>query len=292
MNQEKKRNLSESVSARLVVSTISALIVAINLNSFVQAGDLFPGGFTGLTRLIMRCSWEFFGVELPFGPINIAINALPALFCLKYVGKRFTLWSCFVIVLTSVFTDLVPSVPITEDPLLVAVFGGLINGVSIGICLYVRITSGGTDFIAIPLMERWNVSTWNYILAGNVVMLIVAGALFGWDSALYSIIFQFASTQVVRVMDPDSTQVTVLIVTGRESAGGVCAQIQELHHTATLVEGVGLYNGDRCVLIYTVVYVGEVRKMTRMVRGADPNAFINVLRTERLAGNFYRRPRN
>ena len=61
-------------------------------------------------------------------------------------------------------------------------------------------------------------------------------------------------------MDPDSTQVTVLIVTGRESAGGVCAQIQELHHTATLVEGVGLYNGDRCVLIYTVVYVGEVRE--------------------------------
>ena len=174
MNQENKRNLSESVTARLVVSTISALIVAINLNSFVQAGDLFPGGFTGLTRLIMRCSWEFFGVELPFGPINIAINALPALFCLKYVGKRFTLWSCFVIVLTSVFTDLVPSVPITEDPLLVAVFGGLINGVSIGICLYVRITSGGTDFIAIPLMERWNVSAWNYILAGNVVMLIVA----------------------------------------------------------------------------------------------------------------------
>ena len=163
--------------------------------------------------------------------------------------------------------------------MLVAVFGGLINGVSIGICLYVRITSGGTDFIAIPLMERWNVSTWNYILAGNVVMLLIAGALFGWESALYSIIFQFASTQVVRVMDPEST-------------GGVCAQIQELHHTATLVEGVGLYNGERCVLIYTVVYVGEVRKMTRMVHQADPKAFINVLRTERLAGNFYRRPRD
>lgn len=178
MNQIKKRDLAESVVARLIISTISALIVAVNLNSFVQAGDLFPGGFTGLTRLIMRCAWEFAGVELPFGPINIAINALPALFCLKYVGKRFTLWSCFVIVLTSIFTDLVPSFPITEDPLLVAVFGGLINGVSIGICLYVRITSGGTDFIAIPLMERWNVSTWNYILAGNVVMLLIAGALF------------------------------------------------------------------------------------------------------------------
>lgn len=54
MNQIKKRDLAESVVARLIISTISALIVAVNLNSFVQAGDLFPGGFTGLTRLIMR----------------------------------------------------------------------------------------------------------------------------------------------------------------------------------------------------------------------------------------------
>lgn len=80
MNEEKKRNLSESVAARLVISFISAIIVAVNLNSFVQAGDLFPGGFTGLTRLIMRCAWEFAGVELPFGPINIAFNVIPALF--------------------------------------------------------------------------------------------------------------------------------------------------------------------------------------------------------------------
>lgn len=56
MNQIKKRDLAESVVARLIISTISALIVAVNLNSFVQAGDLFPGGFTGLTRLIMRCA--------------------------------------------------------------------------------------------------------------------------------------------------------------------------------------------------------------------------------------------
>lgn len=62
MNQIKKRDLAESVVARLIISTISALIVAVNLNSFVQAGDLFPGGFTGLTRLIMRCAWEFAGV--------------------------------------------------------------------------------------------------------------------------------------------------------------------------------------------------------------------------------------
>ena len=276
---------------RLVVIVISAVIMSVNLKSFVQAGDLFPGGFTGLTRLIQRCALKL-GVEVPFGPINLLLNAVPAAVSYKLVGKRFTLYSCLSIVLVSVITDLLPSVPITEDLLLISVFGGLLSGFSVSLLLRVRVTSGGTDFIAIPLSERKNVDAWNYILCGNVVMLTVAGLLFGWDKALYSIVFQFASTQVIRFMDPESRRATLFIVTGRESAGGVCAQIQDTHHTANLVEGVGLYNGEPCVMIYSVVDYGQIRQLTRKVREADPNAFVNVLRTEQLHGNFYRRPRD
>ena len=277
---------------RVLVITLSSLIVALNLKSFVAAGDLFPGGFTGLTRLIQRCALEFTGVELPFGPINLAINAIPALISLKLVGKRFTLYSMLTIVLTSIFTDLVPAFAITEDTLLICVFGGMINGFACSMCLWVRVTSGGTDFIAIPLSERKNVDAWGYIFAGNVVMLTVAGALFGWDKALYSIFYQYASTQVIKMLDPDGRRATLLIITGRESAGGVCAQIQDTNHTATLIEGVGLYNGDPCVMIYSVVSDSEVRSLARKIRQSDPKAFVNVLRTERVVGKFYRRPRD
>lgn len=287
----KQSRLQEAV-IRLLVVTVSSLIMAVNLKSFVQTGDLFPGGFTGITRLLQRCALEFVGVELPFAPINLALNAVPAAISYKLVGKRFTLYSCLSIVLVSLFTDLVPSMPITQDILLICVFGGLINGFAISLCLRVRITSGGTDFIAIALSERKNIDAWNYILCGNVIMLAVAGWLFGWDKALYSIIFQFTSTQVIRMMDPESKRATLFIVTGRESAGGVCAQIQDTHHTATLVEGVGLYNGEPCVMIYSVVASGQLRQLTRKVREADPKAFVNVLRTEQLHGNFYRRPRD
>lgn len=287
----KQSRLQEAV-IRLLVVTVSSLIMAVNLKSFVQTGDLFPGGFTGITRLLQRCALEFVGVELPFAPINLALNAVPAAISYKLVGKRFTLYSCLSIVLVSLFTDLVPSMPITQDILLICVFGGLINGFAISLCLRVRITSGGTDFIAIALSERKNIDAWNYILCGNVIMLAAAGWLFGWDKALYSIIFQFTSTQVIRMMDPESKRATLFIVTGRESAGGVCAQIQDTHHTATLVEGVGLYNGEPCVMIYSVVASGQLRQLTRKVREADPKAFVNVLRTEQLHGNFYRRPRD
>lgn len=277
---------------RVLVITLSSLIVAINMNTFVAAGDLFPGGFTGISRLIQRCALEFGGVELPFAPLYLACNAIPAAISYKVVGKRFTLYSCLTIVLTSFFTDLVPAMSITEDVLLISIFGGIVNGFSGSLCLWVRVTSGGTDFIAISLSERKNVDAWNYILCGNVIMLMAAGYLFGWDKALYSMLFQYATTQVVRMLDPDGRRATLLIITGRESAGGVCAQIQDTNHTATLIEGVGLYNGEPCVMIYSVVNDSEVRSLARKIRHSDPKAFVNVLRTERVVGKFYRRPRD
>ena len=277
---------------RVGMIALSSLIVAINLKSFVAAGDLFPGGFTGITRLIQRCALEFAEVELPFAPINLTLNAIPAAISFKLVGKRFTLYSCLTIVLTSIFTDLIPAFAITEDKLLICIFGGIINGFAGCLCLWVRVTSGGTDFIAISLSERKNVDAWNYILCGNVIMLMIAGALFGWEKALYSMLFQYATTQVIRMLDPDGRRATLLIITGRESAGGVCAQIQDTNHTATLIEGVGLYNGDPCVMIYSVVSDSEVRSLARKIRHSDPKAFVNVLRTNRVSGNFYRRPRD
>ena len=286
-----KTGLKEFV-IRVLVITLSSLIVAVNLNSFVAAGDLFPGGFTGVTRLIQRCALEFAGVELPFGPINLTLNAIPAFISFKLVGKRFTLYSCLTIVLTSIFTDLVPALDITEDILLISIFGGMISGFAGCLCLWVRVTSGGTDFIAIALSERKNVDAWSYIFCGNVVLLAIAGYLFGWDRALYSMLYQYACTQVIKMLDPDGRRATLLIVTGRESAGGVCAQIQDTNHTATLVEGVGLYNGDPCVMIYSVVADSQVRSLVRRVRQSDPKAFVNVLRTNRVSGNFYRRPRD
>lgn len=72
----KQSRMQEAV-IRLLVVTVSSLIMALNLKSFVQTGDLFPGGFTGITRLLQRCALEFAGIEIPFSPINLALNAVP-----------------------------------------------------------------------------------------------------------------------------------------------------------------------------------------------------------------------
>ena len=79
---DQRARLREFV-VRVGMIALSSLIVAVNLKSFVAAGDLFPGGFTGISRLIQRCALEFAGIELPFGPINLALNAIPAFISFK-----------------------------------------------------------------------------------------------------------------------------------------------------------------------------------------------------------------
>ena len=274
---------------RLLLIVFASIIMAANIQSFVDAGGLFPGGFNGLTLLIQRSAQQFAGITLPFTAINFALNAVPAVISFKMIGKRFTMYSCLVIVLSSILTDLIPAMPITNDILLICIFGGIFNGLAISLCLLGGATSGGTDFISVAISERLGVDAWNYIFFGNCVMLAVAGLLFGWDKALYSIIFQFASTQVVHMLDLRFKRTTLFIISNRAVA--IYEEIKDTtNHGATLFRGTGLYNGEERDLIYSVISGDQVKQITRAVHDIDPHAFINILKTDQVAGNFYRKP--
>lgn len=70
---------------------IASLIMSVNIKSFVRAGNLIPGGFTGLSLLLQRSAFEFLGVSLPYSFINIALNAVPAFIGFKMIGKSVTI---------------------------------------------------------------------------------------------------------------------------------------------------------------------------------------------------------
>ena len=283
------RQSTRQMCKRLFLVILASVVMSANIQSFVDAGGLFPGGFTGLTLLIQRSAQQFAGIALPFTAINFALNAIPAVISYKFIGRWFTLYSCLAIVLSSVLTDLIPPMPLTNDILLVCIFGGIFNGLAISLCLLGGATSGGTDFISVALSERLGVDAWNYIFFGNCVMLVVAGLLFGWDKALYSIIFQFASTQIVHTLDLRFKRTTLFIISNR--AFEVYERIKDTtHHGATLFRGTGLYNGEERDMIYSVISGDQVKQITRAVHEIDPKAFINILKTDHVAGNFYRKP--
>lgn len=138
-----KFNAREDIK-RILVVCLASVIMALNIKSFVRTGGLYPGGATGLALLIQRAVEMFFDLTLPYTLINILLNAIPIWIGFRFIGKKFTLYSCLMIVLTSVLTDMLPGYAITYDTLLISIFGGLINGCVISLCLMVNATSGGT----------------------------------------------------------------------------------------------------------------------------------------------------
>lgn len=274
---------------RIFVICVASVIMAVNIKTFVRTGGLYPGGATGLTILIQGIAERFFNIAIPYTVINLLLNMIPIYIGFRFIGKKFTLYSCLMILLTSVLTDIIPAYVITYDTLLISIFGGMINGFVISMCLLMNATTGGTDFIAIFLSEKKGVDSWNFILGFNVIILLLAGILFGWDKALYSIIFQFSSTQVLHMIYTRYQKQTLFIVTNK--AREVCEVIYEVSkHGVTILEGEGFYERHERDVVYSVVSKEESKRVIHAVKKVDKDAFVNALRTEELSGRFYQKP--
>ena len=274
---------------------LGAILMAFNINTFVHAGGLIPGGFTGLTLLIQEIFSRYLNIAIPYSIVLYTLNAVPAAFCFRFVGKKFTLYSVLMVIISGLLTDLMPKMFIAalqfHDILLSAVFGGILNAIAIVLCLYAGATSGGTDFIAIFLSEKYRKDAWNYIFAGNCVILVVAASIFTLERALYSIIFQFTTTMVLNSLYRAYQQKTLLIITTRPME--VYRVIREkTHHGATSFNGIGLYNMGERQLLYSVIYSNEVAPVIKEIQLVDSGAFINVIKTEQINGRFFRQPKD
>ena len=279
----------KSDTRTIIAVIIGAAIMAINLKTFINQGNLVPGGANGIVVLAQRLTNKFYGIQIPFTPLSIAINALPAWLAFRTVGKKFTLYSCLCIVLMSFLTDMIPARAITEDPLLIAVFGGLINGAAISLILNAGASSGGSDFVAMYFSVKKGIRTWNYVLLFNACLILISGVQFGMDSALYTIIFQFCQTQVLNTLYKRYTKKCVLVVTDRPEA--VSDEIMAItHHGSTIWKAEGAYTHLDHYLIYVVVGADEIQQLRRHVRGVDSHAFINVMNSDSVSGNFYMKP--
>ena len=285
---ELKINYKKEIKT-IIALTLASCIMAFNLKSFVQTGGLFPGGFSGLTVLIQRVAELFFDFHIPYSALYLPLNLIPAFIGLKFISVRFTLYSFYVVALSGVLTDLFPTFTITYDTLLIAIFGGILIAVAVSICLIFEASGGGTDFISIYFSEKKGIDAWNYIFAGNVVILITAGLLFGFDKALYSIIHQYTSTQVIQMMFKRYQKDTLLIIT--ELPGAVYGRIREItKHDATLIEATGCFEGAPRNILYSVIGREQVDVVIAAIKEIDPKAFINVINTEQINGRFYKKP--
>lgn len=120
-----KLEIRRDVKVQLWLS-LPSILYAINVNVFVNAGNLLPGGATGFPCCYSHICRTFLHISVPYSLFSIVLNAVPATICYRVVGKKYTLRSVLCIFVMSIAVDMIPSHFITDDLLLIAIFGGLL----------------------------------------------------------------------------------------------------------------------------------------------------------------------
>ena len=224
-----------------------------------------------------------------YSVLYIALNIPAVILVMKTVGKKFTIISLVDVVFTSLFVGILPKFHITNDFLLAAVFGGIINGFSNSLVLAADGSGGGIDFITIYAAKKYKKSFWNEAMLINATIIAIAALAFGLEAALYSIIYQFVCTQVINFADSRYKRSSLIIIS--EKSEEICnAVYRDFHHTVTIWQGVGGYTSSNRRVLYTVCGQYETNALVTKILSIDPKAFVNVTQSQKVIGNFHEKP--
>ena len=172
-----------------------------------------------------------------------------------------------------IFVNLIQNTQVTESDLLATVFGGIILGFGVGLILRNDGALDGTEILSISIAKKLGFSVGEIIMFFNFFIYSAAGFLYGWDSAMYSILTYFIAYRVIDiVLEGLNSSKSIYIVTNFAKEIGDSI-IKELNISVTYMKGKGGYSGKEQTIIYCVVSRLEIAKIKTLIRENDPSAF-------------------
>lgn len=266
----------------------SALLQAFVIQAFIRPSNLLSSGFTGVAILIEKIV-SLYGKTFSTSLGMLVLNIPVAILCSRSISMRFTFYSLIQVLLASFFLKVCQFQPFFDDIMLNVIFGGFLYGMAAVIALRGNASTGGTDFIALYVSNKTGRSIWEYVFAGNVVILCIFGTMFGWLYAGYSILFQFISTKTISAFHHRYDRVTLQITTANAEEL-IKAYIENYRHGISCIDAIGGYSHKKMYLLHTVVSSYEVSDIVILLREKDPHVIINMLKTENFFGTFYQAP--
>ena len=276
----------EKYAEKFSASLFYGLMSAIAVNFFFEPGHVYSSGVTGLSQVVSAISGRYLGFTIPVSVAFYAIN-LPLLILAWYkIGHKFTVFTFITVTMSSLFIQLIPQVTLTTDPLINAIFGGLVMGTGIGYGLKSRISSGGTDVISLTIRKMTGRSVGSISLLVNGIIMLFAGLLFGWQYALYSMVTIFVSSRVTDALFTRQKKMQALIVTSRPER--VIQMIhKKLHRVVTCInDAEGTYQHEKKAVLLAIITRGEYSDFKHFMAKADPSAFVSIAEDVHVMGRF------
>ena len=265
--------------------TIGALLAAVAVDVFLVPNNVVVGGLTGAAMLLHT------SVGTPVGLVTLLANIPLFIIGFRSLGGIvFGVRTLYATAVMAIAIDLLAPYlgSVTSDPLLYTLYGGLLDGLGVGLVFRARGTTGGIDIIARLLERRYGIQPGKAMLAMNAAVFGVAFIGYGPEKALYALLVAFVGSLALDyTLAAGSGARQALIITSQPDAI-TQAVLHDLGRGVTMLEGYGGYTGaDRAVLL-CVVGRAELSFLKEIVSNADPQAFVIVGEASEVLGEGFR----
>ena len=262
---------------------IGASIASIGLEIFLVPNKVIDGGVVGLAIMARYLT------DLPFGVFLVTFN-IPFLFlAYKHIGKNFVISTIIAIIMLSFCSEIADTFPqATTDPFLAAIFGGIIDGIGVGLIMRAGGSLDGTEIVAIIGDKHSPFSVGEIVMFINLFILSGAGFVFNWDQAMYSLVAYFVIAKMIDVVTKglDETYAIMIVSNNPHELKDV---LNTVIRGVTLLHGEGGYTGDPKEIVYCVVNRLEVTKIKEIVLSIDEHAFVTVNSVHDIVGGRFKK---
>ena len=271
----------------LLNTLLGSFIFALGFDLFLSPNNLNPGGISGLSVIIV----ELLGIG-SVGTLSILINLpLFALGGIK-IGKRFFIGSLIGMVTSSVLIDLMANMPVPQnEPLLGALYGGVVCGAGLGMVFMAGTSTGGSDILVRLLKLRYrNVPIGQISMSFDLVVVILTGLVFhDVTKALYTGVTVYICGKVIDAMVYRFDYTKVALIISKEY-NEIARQVGiKLDRGATFLNGEGSYSGIPTKVVLVAIKRQQLAELKELVTALDPNAFIILQEAHQVLGDGFSR---
>lgn len=259
------------LAQRVIMLSIGAAMMAVALEIFLVPNKMIDGGITGISIMLSHI------FEIPLGILLTLLNLPFLVIGYKQIGKTFALSTLYAIILMSIGTSMLHHVEaFTFEPLLAAVFGGIILGVGVGLVVRFGGSLDGTEIVAILVAKKLPFSVGEVVMFFNLFILSGAGFVFGWNNAMFSLIAYYIAFKVIDItLEGLDQSKSVWIISDKFRDIGE-ALTERLGRGVTYLDGEGGFSGEDKKVIFVVITRLEEAKLKSIVEDWDSDAFVAI----------------
>ncbi|MED1796366.1 MULTISPECIES: YitT family protein [Brevibacillus] len=260
-----------------------SLVLATSFNLFLNPNQIASGGVSGLSTILHN----LFG--FPPAIVQWACNIPLFLLGLKMLERHYSMKAALGSIILPLCVMLTSHLqPLTTNPLLASIYGGIGVGLGIGIVFRGRGSTGGFSIASQILHKYTGLSLGACVAVFDGLVILFAGIVFDPEKALFALIALFVTSKTIDIVQMGWNTSKVAYIISNEIETLREAILYDLDRGLTLLDAAGGYTGDERKVLMAVVSQSEVSKLKIMVRSVDPDAFIILCPAHEVLGEGFR----